>query len=174
MSWNFGCVNVIKQCILIMNYKTEIYGSTFIAINMFVRWCSHNKDFFLLKHRHRLLWHTRILPYVPQREKTHLLICAVYKDSNQPAYPYSLIRDFVIRMKKLCIHDYPNCASQYSDQTDLNFRWTHMHASWPWDYKTFFITQLSMKFSLLINMKMPTIVGIFIFISRETSMLIFT
>ena len=32
-------------------------------------------------------------------------------------------------------------------------------------------TQLSMKFSLLINMKMPTIVGIFIFISRETFML---
>ena len=28
-------------------------------------------------------------------------------------------------------------------------------------------TQLSVKFSLLINMKMPTIVGIFIFISRE-------
>ena len=32
-------------------------------------------------------------------------------------------------------------------------------------------TQLSMKFSLLINMKMPTIVGIFIFISRENFML---
>ena len=31
--------------------------------------------------------------------------------------------------------------------------------------------QLSMKFSLLINMKMPTIVGIFIFISREIFML---
>ena len=31
-------------------------------------------------------------------------------------------------------------------------------------------TQLSMKFSLLINMKMPTIVGIFIFISREIFM----
>ena len=30
-------------------------------------------------------------------------------------------------------------------------------------------TQLSMKFYLLINMKMPTIVGIFIFISREIS-----
>ena len=28
-------------------------------------------------------------------------------------------------------------------------------------------TQLSMKFSLQINMKMPTVVGIFIFISRE-------
>ena len=32
-------------------------------------------------------------------------------------------------------------------------------------------TQLSMKLSLLINMKMPTIVGIFIFISREIFML---
>ena len=31
--------------------------------------------------------------------------------------------------------------------------------------------QLDMKFSLLINMKMPTLVGIFIFISRETFML---
>ena len=31
--------------------------------------------------------------------------------------------------------------------------------------------KLSMKFSLLINMKMPTIVGIFIFISRESFML---
>ena len=30
-------------------------------------------------------------------------------------------------------------------------------------------TELSLKFSLLINMKMQTIVGIFIFISREIS-----
>ena len=33
------------------------------------------------------------------------------------------------------------------------------------------LTKLSMKFSLLINMKMPTIVGIFIFISKENFML---
>ena len=32
-------------------------------------------------------------------------------------------------------------------------------------------TQLSMEFSLLINMKMPTIVGIFIFICRENFIL---
>ena len=31
------------------------------------------------------------------------------------------------------------------------------------------LTQLSLKFPLLINMKMPTIVGIFIFISRKKS-----
>ena len=53
------------------------------------------------------------------------------------------------------------------------------HIAWPCHqgYKTFFScsahqscsAQLSMKFSLLVhvNMKMPTIVGIFIFISRE-------
>ena len=39
-------------------------------------------------------------------------------------------------------------------------------------YKTFsYSTQLSMRFSLLINMIMPTIVVIFIFISREIVML---
>ena len=58
---------------------------------------------------------------------------------------------------------------------------------WPRGYKTFFMlssssgpdfiklfscsAQLSTKFSLLINMKMPTIVGIFIFTSRENFML---
>ena len=38
----------------------------------------------------------------------------------------------------------------------------------PRGYKTFFLcsTQLSMKFIMLINVKMPTIVGILIFISR--------
>ena len=32
-------------------------------------------------------------------------------------------------------------------------------------------TQLSMKFFLLINLKMPTIVGIFTFVSRKNSIL---
>ena len=44
----------------------------------------------------------------------------------------------------------------------------------PGGYNTFFFpcsTQLSMKFSVLINMKMPSITGIFIFISREIFML---
>ena len=44
--------------------------------------------------------------------------------------------------------------------------------AWPQGYKSFSCSsQLSTKFSLLINMKMPTIVGIFIFISREICML---
>ena len=44
----------------------------------------------------------------------------------------------------------------------------------PEDIKLFSCsTQLSMKFSHLINMKMPTIVGIFIFVSREIFMRIF-
>ena len=52
------------------------------------------------------------------------------------------------------------CQSMQTDQSD------------PEVIKSFSCsTQLSMKFSLLINMKMPTIVGIFIFISRENFML---
>ena len=49
---------------------------------------------------------------------------------------------------------------------------THNECSGPKVIKLFSCsTQLSMKFSQLINMKMPTIVGIFIFISREIFML---
>ena len=41
--------------------------------------------------------------------------------------------------------------------------------TWPQGHKTFFMlssTQLSMEFILLINVKMPTIVGILKFVSR--------
>ena len=38
-------------------------------------------------------------------------------DSNQPAYPRSLTRVFVVRMKKLCIMGYLNASSDNSDQT---------------------------------------------------------
>ena len=48
----------------------------------------------------------------------------------------------------------------------------HSAASGPKVIKLFSCSiQLGMKFSLLINMKMPTIVGMFIFISREIFML---
>ena len=44
-----------------------------------------------------------------------------------------------------------------------------LQEAWPEVIKLFLCsTQLSMNFSLLINTKTPTIVGIFIFISRET------
>ena len=63
-----------------------------------------------------------------------------------------------------------------------------IHTVWPRGYKTFFMLNSAehenfsankyenannscMKISLLINMKMPTIVGIFLFISREIFML---
>ena len=44
------------------------------------------------------------------REKTYLLTCAPNEDSYQPVHPRSLIRVFVVRMKKLCILGYPKCA----------------------------------------------------------------
>ena len=47
--------------------------------------------------------------------------------------------------------------------------WTQIR---PRGYKHFFmLNSAEMKISLLINMKMPTKVGIFIFINRETFML---
>ena len=60
-------------------------------------------------------------------------------------------------------------------QDDLNPHWAHRSQgafSGPEVIKLFSCpTQLSMKIFLLINMKMPTIVGIFIFISRKIFML---
>ena len=49
----------------------------------------------------------------------------------------------------------------------------HDFESWPRGYKTFSScsTQLSMKFFLLINVKMPTIVGTLTFMSRKNSIL---
>ena len=43
--------------------------------------------------------------------------------------------------------------------------------SWPRGYKSFFHAQLSMKFFLLLNVKMPTMVGILTFKSGKNSIL---
>ena len=52
----------------------------------------------------------RMLIYEPPREKMHLLILAPNEDSDQPAHPCILRRVFDVRLKKLCILVYPNCA----------------------------------------------------------------
>ena len=57
------------------------------------------------------------LLFDPQHEETYRLTCAPNKDSDQTAHPRSLIRVFVVRMKKLCILGYPNAPSEDSDQT---------------------------------------------------------
>ena len=78
------------------------------------------------------LLHHIVSTYEPQREKTYPLTCAPTEDSNQPAHPRSLIRAFVVRMKKLCILGYPKSAQRRfrSDcanaQSDLNLRWAHV------------------------------------------------
>ena len=55
------------------------------------------------------MWTKVVISVEPQREKTYLLKCAPNEDSNQPAHPCSLIKDFVVRMKKPCILGYPKC-----------------------------------------------------------------
>ena len=46
----------------------------------------------------------------PQHQITYRLTCVLKEDSNQPAQPDSLIRVFVVRMRKLCILGYPKCT----------------------------------------------------------------
>ena len=56
-------------------------------------------------------------------------------DSNQPVHSRSVIRVFVVRIKKLCTLGYPNCVQRrfWSDcanaQADLNLRWAHTSES---------------------------------------------
>ena len=72
-------------------------------------------------------------PSEPQRLKMYFL--TPNQDSDQSAHSRSLIRVFVVHMKKLCAAlklGYPNCAQWrfWSDcanaQTDLNLRWANM------------------------------------------------
>ena len=69
-----------------------------------------------------------------QRGKTHLLICAPKEDSNQTAHLRSLIRVFVVRMKKLCILSYPKCA-QWNVWSDSVFWSTCQKAYFPFRQK---------------------------------------
>ena len=64
-------------------------------------------------------------------ENVHSDMCA-QQDSNQPALPCSLIRVFVVSMKKPCIFGYPNwaqwrsCSDCANAQADLKLCWVHM------------------------------------------------
>ena len=70
----------------------------------------------------------------PQLEKTYmyLLTCAPNEDSDQTAHPRSLIRVFVVRLRKLCILDYPKCTEWrfWSDcanaQAGPKLHWEHI------------------------------------------------
>ena len=59
--------------------------------------------------------------------------CAPSEDSDQPGHPPSLIRVFVVRMKKPWVLSYPLSAqrrlwSDWADaQADLSLRWAHTH-----------------------------------------------
>ena len=76
---------------------------------------------------------------------------------------------------KKCLWTCAKCTYSVVSNDSVSGHWRHwtdLCRSGPEVIKLFSCsTQLSMKFSLLINMKMPTIVGIFIFISREMFML---
>ena len=67
------------------------------------------------------LWHDKTKKCVPS------------EDSDQPGYPPSLIRVFIVRMKKAWVLSYPLSAQWrlWSDwakaQADLSLHWAHTH-----------------------------------------------
>ena len=77
------------------------------------------------------------------------------------------MRRFVERSKQP-FDNVMNCC----EETETKAVWPRLNVFWPRGYKTFSCSiQLSMKFFLLINVKMPTIVGILTFMSRTNSIL---
>ena len=87
--------------------------------------------------RKRTFWFVR-----PTKTQISLRMCTVWSVSPLPAWRNGVL-------------SYANCAKwRFRSGPEVIFFFSYS-------------TQLSMKISLLINMKMPTIVGIFIFISRN-------
>ena len=66
-------------------------------------------------------------------DKTNKMVCVPRQDSDQPGHAPSLIRVFVVRIKKACVLSYPLSAQQrlWSDwadaQADLSLPWAHSH-----------------------------------------------
>ena len=87
-----------------------------------------DKIFFLAD----LLYHLQNLElYVPAHDKTYNKTCTTSEDSEQPAYPRSLIRIFADRMCFLQLPGYPkrdeqNLLPYWVDvQADLSLSWSH-------------------------------------------------
>ena len=72
----------------------------------------------------------------PPHDKTNKMACAPSKDSDQPGHPTSLIRVFIVRMKKPWVLSYPLSTqrwlwSDWADvQADLSLHLAHMSCSW--------------------------------------------
>ena len=80
--------------------------------------------------------HQTFKTYESPHDKTNKLACAPSEDSDQPGHPPSLIRVFIVRMKKAWVLSYPLSAqrrhwSDWADaQVDLSLCWAHMPFCW--------------------------------------------
>ena len=79
--------------------------------------------------------------FEPQREKTYLLTCAPIEDSNQPAHSCSVIRVFIVRMRKHVhlkqpsqrAHDvYTTSSQRRCNVMTLHRRWDDVVSSTSW------------------------------------------
>ena len=78
-------------------------------------------------------WNVLATTFEPPHDKTNKMACAPSEDSDHPGHPPSLIRVFVVHMKKFWVLSYPLSAqrrlwSDWADgQADLCLRWAHIH-----------------------------------------------
>ena len=79
-----------------------------------------------------------IFTFDPAHDKTYKMTCVSSKDSDHPGHPPSLIRVFIVRMKKPWVLSYPLSTQWrlWSDwanaQADLSLRWVHRSFCWFW------------------------------------------
>ena len=112
-----------------------------------------NDVIFVRKRPRQVMHSVGIYVYETQSESTYLLTCASNEDSDQPPHLHSLVRVFVVRMKKHCILRYLNKGpGEDSDcvntQADLNPRWAHTSE------RTFSVCAVHISFNHITFIKM--------------------
>ena len=96
--------------------------------------------------------------FEPPRDKTNKVPCAPSEDSDQPGHSPSLIRVFVVRMKRAWVLSYPFSAqrrlwSDWADaQADLSLLWAHTPFCWFCHEAAHFETDLIDLQETLINL----------------------
>ena len=83
--------------------------------------------------------------YEPGHSISYKIACTISEDSDQPAYPRSLIRVVSVDMKTLGLD------IDADAQADLSFRWAHMRycrKCWPGSYFIFHHETVGLRYSL--------------------------
>ena len=128
--WHFSSsVNSFfkRTCAAIQWGQMSDFGRTFRLLPYFMS---------AINVKSKKLEHPKNCCYELRHDKTNKITCAPSEDSDQPGHPPSLIRVFVVHMKKSWVLSYPLISqrrlwSDWADaQADLCLRWAHISFCW--------------------------------------------